>query len=321
MKLRKFIQYKFDWDVDGLEAYVDEQSEDFYPELVKRSPTMAMLTVMENVKGKEEIKLISSEANLQAANDCGFNASGGLILTDKAIEVKRVKIEESYCNEDLVGTWAQIVLAAGAHAQDEEMPFADVLMALYLKKVAKRNEDLIWKGDTDSINTNLLYFDGYIKKLNADSDVLEANESGVTSITDSNAMTVLRTVADKVPTEVLDEGNVVIVGGRETYNKALNQLYGENKFHYDIQEDEGRSFVIPGKRIRFYHLEGLDGTDNIYAIPTNLAFIGTDREGDMSDIRMWYSQDDDLIKVSIKWRLGVQYVYSQYFVKFTLTAS
>lgn len=321
MKLKKFVEHKFDWDVTGLEAYVDEQSEDFYPELVKRSPSMGLMTVMENVKNKEEIKLIATDANLQSAADCGFNASGGIILTDKQIETKRIKIEESYCNEDLVGTWGQIVLAAGAHAQDEEMPFADVLMALYLKKVAARNETIIWQGDTDSVNTNLLYFNGFIKLLDADSSVLEANESGTTSITDSNAMTILRTVADKIPTAVLDEGNVIIVGGRETYTKALNQLYSENKFHYNIDEDEGRSFMIPGKRVRFYHVEGLDGKDKVYAIPTNLAFIGTDRESDMNDIRMWYSNDDDLIKVSIKWRLGVQYVYSEYFVKFTLATS
>jgi len=319
--LFKFVQHNFDWDVSELDAYVDEQSQEIYPELVKKSPTVSLITTMENVKGKEKIKLISTEANLQAASSCGFNADGGVILTDKTIEVERIKIEEDYCNEDLNETWGQIVLAAGAQNQDEEIPgfFANVMMALYVKKAAARTETLIWKGDTDSVNTNLLYIDGFVKLFSADTDMIEANDTGIASITDANAMTILQRGCDKVPTEVLDEGNVIAVGGRETYNKALNELYDDNKYHYKLDEDEGRSFLIPTKRIRFHHVEGLDGTDRIYFIPTNLTFFGTDLSGDIDNIRMWYSQDDDKIKISLKWRVGVQYVYSQYFVKFTTT--
>jgi len=317
--LQKFVEHNFDWDVSGLEDYVDEQSEEYYPELVKSAPTIGLISTMENVKGSEEIKLISTDANLQAASSCGFNADGGVILTDKAMTVKRVKIEEEYCNEDLNGTWAQIVLQSGAQAQDEELPFADILMALYVKKSALRTETLIWKGDTDAVGANLNVIDGFIKLFSADTNIIEANTTGVIQITDANAMDILQAGCDKVPTEVMDEGNVIAVGGRETYNKALNQLYADNKFHYQLDEDEGRSFLIPTKRIRFHHVTGLDGTDRVYWIPTNLAFFGTDITGDMDTVRMWYSQDDDKIKISIKWRVGVQYVYSDYFVKFTTT--
>ena len=319
--LKKFVQHNFDWDVDSLDPYIEEQSPEVFPELVERSPTLGYVTTMENVKGKEKIKMISTDATLQVASACGFNATGGVILTDQTIEVERIKIEEEYCNEDLVGTWAQLVLSAGAHNQDTEMPFQDVLMSLYMKKVARRTEVLIWQGDTDSVNPDLLPIDGYIKVIDAAVGVVEANTTGVTDITSANGMTVLRTVADAIPVKVLDEGNVKIFVGIETYRAALNEIYDDNKFHYFRDEDISRTFVIPGKTVEVVHVEGLDGTNKIYAMPLNLTFFGTDRTGDMSDFRIWYSEDDDKIKVSIKWRVGVQIIYPEYFVKFTLTAS
>lgn len=319
--LKKFVEHNFDWDVSELDGYTDEQSEQVFPELVERADTLQHLTIMESVKGSEKIKLISSDATTQVADDCGFNASGGTDLTDKTITVAPIKIQEQYCNEDLVGKWSQMVLRAGIQNQNEELPFQDVIMALMMKKMAKITEDLIWKGDDTSITPNLLHFDGFIKLLDADSDVIEANTTGVTSITSANGMTVLRTLASAIPVKVLDEGNVKIFCGIETYNAALDQLYAENKFHYMQDQDDARRFVIPGKSVEVIQVNGLNGTNKIYAMPLDYAFFGTDREGDMSDFRIWYSQDDDVIKISIKWRAGVQYVYSDNFVKFTLDAS
>jgi len=100
-------KHEFDYDVSDLGTYVDEQSEEVMQDLINAGNIKSRINVMQNVKGSEEIKLINSDPSLQAASSCGWNASGGMILTDVSISTVRVKIQEEYCNENLNETWAQ----------------------------------------------------------------------------------------------------------------------------------------------------------------------------------------------------------------------
>ena len=66
-----FGKQNFDYDVSDLGAYVDEQSMDVMENLVNEGNLKSSINVMTGVKGKEEIKLISSTPSLQAAASCG----------------------------------------------------------------------------------------------------------------------------------------------------------------------------------------------------------------------------------------------------------
>jgi len=43
--------------------------------------------------------------------------------------------------------------------------------------------------------------------------------------------------------------------------------------------------------------------------PANL-FVGTDLISDMEEAKVWYSNDDQNIKASIKWKVGYQIAYT-----------
>jgi hypothetical protein len=164
-KMAKFVKEKFDYDVSELGEYVEEQKRNIFTVLLEEGNTLPVLAKMTGVKGKERIKLLATEIVVQAADECGWAPDGGVVLTDKTLEVERVKVQMEFCNEDLVGTWAQLELRAGAKAQDSELAFQDILLSYWIGLLSERMEQAIWKSDTASTDPNLVYYDGLIKIL------------------------------------------------------------------------------------------------------------------------------------------------------------
>ncbi len=188
-KLNQLVRERFDYDVEALAPYTDAQSTQMLTDLIYASGLTSRISIMENVKGSEDIKLLTSDPALQAATSCGWTPEGGVILTDETITTKRLKIQEDYCNEDLNGTWAQLMNAAGANVQDTEAPFADIMAAYYIKKAAKKNQDLMFNGDTGSLNPDLAHYNGFVKLWDNDIDLNVYNSVEV-SITAANALTI-----------------------------------------------------------------------------------------------------------------------------------
>jgi len=251
-KLNQLVRERFDYDVEALAPYTDAQSTQMLTDLIYASGLTSRISIMENVKGSEDIKLLTSDPALQAATSCGWTPEGGVILTDETITTKRLKIQEDYCNEDLNGTWAQLMNAAGANVQDTEAPFADIMAAYYIKKAAKKNQDLMFNGDTLSLNPDLAHYDGFVKLWDNDVDLNVYNSVEV-SITAANALTIALGLYDAIPAVLMDNDvNVEIICGRETFRKIITQNYNDNNYHFQISEEAGTepSFILPTTNVR-----------------------------------------------------------------------
>lgn len=319
-RLNQIVKERFDYDVEALAPYTDAQSTQMLTDLVYASGLTGRISVMENVKGSEEIKLLTSDPALQAATSCGWTPSGGVILTNETMTTKRVKIQEDYCNEDLNGTWAQLMNAAGANVQDTEAPFADIMAAYYIKKAAKKNQDLMFRGDTTSLNPDLAHYDGFVKLWDNDGDLVEAN-SLETAITSSNALDIALEVYSAIPAVLMDNDvNVEIICGRETFRAIIAQNFADNKYHFPISEEAGTepSFILPTTNVRVRSYSQLNGTEKMYAVPYNYMFFGTDLAGDYEGFEFKYDDTDEKLRFGVKWRSGVSYVFPEYFVKLVL---
>jgi len=321
--LKDTIRERFDYDVTGLASYTDEQSTEMLTDLVYNAGLTTRISVMENNKGSEEIKLLTSSPTLQAASSCGWNATGGIVLTDKALTTKRVKIQEEYCNEDLNGTWGQLMNAAGANRQDQEAPFNDIMSAYYVRKAAKLNQDLMLNGDTASAVTSLAHYDGFVKLWDNDGS-LNVYTAPYPTITRTNAFDIMLGLYNSIPAVLFDnEENVEIICGRETYREVIEAIYDDNNFHHTLEEEAGAepSFILPTTNIRVRAYSQLNGTNKIYAVPYNYMFFGTDLEGDYEGFEFKYNEHDEKLRFGVKWRSGVNYVFSQYFTRVEYTVS
>lgn len=317
------IKDKYAWDVSDLAPYTDEQSQEILTDLTYNSGFTARVAVMENVKGSEKIKLLNSEPALKSAATCGWNASGGAIFSDVTLTTDRIKIQESYCNEDLNGTWAQLLNQAGANRQDQTLPMEEVMKAYYIKKAAKLNQDLIFNGDTTSINPNLVFYDGLRKKWKADAD-LGVYNSAETSITTTNAFSIALGLYNAIDPVLFDNEEMIeIIVGRETYRKIIEAVYNDNNYHHTLQEEAGTepSFILPTTNIRVRAYSQLNGTDEMYQVDYRYIFYGTDLEDDMAGFEAKYNDHDETLRFGVKWRSGINYVFPQYFTRLELANS
>lgn len=320
-RLHDVIKDKFDYDVTGLASYTDEQSQEMLTDLIYRSGLIQRLSVMEGVKGSEKIKLLESDPALQGASACGWTASGGIVLTDVTLSTERVKIQEEYCNEDLNGTWAQLMQAAGANRQDTEAVFEDVMTAYYIAKAARLNQNLMFNGDTASLDPNLAHYDGFVKLWDADGSLGNVTTLQ-TAITTSNAFAIAMELYNGIDPVLFDnEDSIEIICGRETYRKIIENVYNDNNFHHTLNEEAGAepSFILPTTNIRVRAYSQLNGTEKMYAVPYQFMFFGTDLAGDFEGFEFKYNDTDEKLRFGVKWRTGVNYVFPEYFTRLTLS--
>jgi hypothetical protein len=318
-KTKKLVEAKFGITVSSLTDYVDEQSTEIIPALIYDGRTAQLIQVMEGVKETQKIKLFDGTTTLQPATSCGRNALGGGTFTDVDMVVAPIMINENYCSEDLIGKWTQLGLPNGVRNQREDLAYEDLLIAFKSDKIRELNEVGIWQGDTDSISANLLNYDGFKKKFDADGSVANINTTGVTAFTSANIVGILVAVRNALPLKVL-QGNHKIFVGKEVFDMYCAAVINGNLFHYKLEND-GLSAQLYGYNTIIECVYGLNGTSSIYAGNTDLMFIGTDMEHDWEDFSVKYSDETDQIYLDVKYRLGVQYVYPDQFKKYTLAAS
>lgn len=322
-KLAKKLKEKFDWDVDTLPAYVDQESDEILADLIHSSNLVSRIQVMEEVKGSEKIKLLSADLALQSADTCGWNADGTVEFKDKTITTERLKVQADFCNEDLNATWAQMLLAIGANRQDREMPLEAVITAYAIKQAQLKNQNLMFNGDTTSLNPDLAHYDGFIKLWDADANLNVAN-STETSITATNAFDVAITLYNAIPSVLFDNGvNVEIICSRETARLIIAQVYNDKDYQalLNFTETNGElSFVLPTTGITVRSYPQIPN-GKMYAVPYTYMFFGTDLTNDVDGFEAKYNDHDEKLRFGVKWRSGIQYVYSEYFTRLELANS
>ncbi len=318
------LKEKFDWNVGSIDtpAYIDQQSEDIYTDLLYTSGLTSRINVLENVKGKQTIKLLNADLALQEATCSTLtNPDGSISFDGRDIETKRLMVLTELCNDSLTDTWAQLLLSIGASRQDRDMPLQDVLIAYMIKQSKAKNQDLMFKGDTTSATPDLAHYDGFIKLWDADGSLVNV-QTTETAIDATNGFDLAKKVYDAIPSVLFDNGaNVEIITGRAEANAILSQIYNDKDYASTIAVEEdgsSMSFVLPTTSITVRTYPQLNGLGKMYAVPYSYMFYGCDLDSDSEGMEIKYLEESEKLRARNLFRSGVQYVYSEYFVRLTL---
>jgi len=290
MRLQKTLKEKFGYDVSGLAAWKDNNLPNITADLLSTSSFLDKLMLEEGVKGSREIALLSSSVALQAKVACTPSPDGSVVFTEKVLTTKPLYMGVEFCNETLNTKMTQVLNALGMKNQEGQLPapLETILMAYLTKMLQKKAERLVWLGDTASLDPDLVHFDGLVKVLKADTSVLKTTTTYAT-ITSTNAYDAAYEVFTKIPAEIFDNIQPVNEGG-------------------------SLRFTLPQTNVEVLTVPSLDAQNEIFALPTALIFLGTDsREDENFDIK--YDSYNEKLKVDTSFRLGVQYVFPQYFVR------
>jgi len=318
MNLQKNLKMKFGYDVSGLAAWKDNTLPNITADLVETSRFLQSLALEEGVKGSREIALLSSSIALQAKANCTPSPDGSVVFTEEVLTTKPLYMGVEFCNEDLNTKMTQILNALGMKNQEGQLPapLETILMAYLTKMLQKKSERLVWLGDTASLDPDLVHFNGLKKLLDADADVLDTTNIYAT-LTSSNAYDAAYEVFTTIPAEIFDNQMPIALYTGRTEALAIIKQWNDNNAYDRIEAvNEGGSlrFTLPQSNVEVMTVPALDGKGDIYALPVSLIFLGVDsREDENFDIK--FDAYNEKLKAETSFRLGVQYVFPQYFVK------
>ena len=284
----------------SLPAYVEERRLPLIKEAVLGAKSASMFTLQTDVKTDAVVNLLSTDVQFGDGLTCGWDESGSQTLSQRTIKTGPFKVNMSYCDKAMLKYWTQyeVRVAAG----QKTLPFEEEFVEAVIKDVKSKVEKAIWQGDTTSGDANLKIFDGLLKIAKAD-----ANINKVTVDVAAGPYDAIKAVYLAIPEEVLD-GAVIFVGA-DVYRKFTNELMEKNLFHYDGQGVD-EEIYFPGTNVKVVAVNGLNGTNYIFAARPQDLFFGCDMVNDEEKFEFWYSQDNREFRLAIEANAGVQYAFS-----------
>lgn len=266
--------------------------------------TRRRISIQTGIKGTAALNYLLIEPVLQDGSTCGFSASGSATLTQRNITTAVIKVNMDICPETLRGKYAEYLI--NTNASEGSLPFEQYIVDGVTNELNKKVETLIWQGDTTkTTDTNLKWINGFIKQFDGDSDVLDVNIANGTS-----AYNAILAVYEGMTEEALERGGVIFVSPAN-YRSFLMDMVAKNYFHYSGPQDAApEEFVFPGTDVRVIKTPGLAGVNNKFVgtFAKNLVY-GCDLESDSEEIKIWWSDDDDVYKLKVKWNSGVAYYF------------
>jgi hypothetical protein len=314
------------FSISTLTNYTKENEAQLVTSSVLGAKTAALIksagNVMVGVKSAETINVMDTDAFFQAGGTCGWNASGTTSFTQRTVTVGKIKVQEALCPKTLESKYLQKALPTGS--QYDSIPFEQDYSDKKAKTIASQLETALWQGDTASANGNLNKFDGLVKLIGAASGVVDANVSGyisgapLSSISSTNVVSLFDGIYKAIPAKVVAADDMVIVCGMDTFRTYTIALKNANMFNYAFDGKADAEFVLPGTSIKVIALQGLNGTNDVFALRLSNMFLGTDLLNEEEKFEIFFAKEADEVRFAAEFKMGVNIAFPDEIVKVTI---
>lgn len=312
--------------VSSLTNYVNEQSKELLVALQFEAETGAMANVQTGVKSSAALQILTNSPVPQDGSSCGFNASGDTTFTQRALSTSAIKYQDTLCPRTLETKWTQIMLKKGQNYDESFAPeIMKTILDDVLAQIKRRQETADWQGDTSSVSSYLNRYDGLIK-------IIAAATTGGTAtavagpVTTSNVRTIVANIVSKIGTipVLVGNPNVKIFMGYDIAELYRQKIFTDNLYHVNGQGGQKGMFA-EGSVHEIVPVHGLDGLGSssgaaapfIFAFdPDRQLYLGVDMENEEEEAKVWYSQDDDNVKYSFRFRRGWQVAFPSEIVEY-----
>ncbi len=299
-------------DLSGLASYTDEQKNDLIRASLLEAKTISMITVQPGIKSSAAINILSSTPIWQTGA-CGFNDDGTTSLTQRNITVTDIKKNESICLNDLENFYVQSKMKAGSY--NEEIPFAELYSEEVVGQTQKFIEELTWQGDTSLPGNNLGLADGLLKVIDGATAVVGSTEAALDA---SNIIEEVDNMVTAVPANMIASEDLTLFMGHDLYRVYARALRDANLYAYSGAEGANFEQMVPGTNVKVVAVGGLVTTDRMILAEASNLHCGTDLLSDLENFSIFYSQDNDEVRVIQKMKIGFQVAFPNRIVKNTL---
>ena len=279
------------FDLTALTTYTDELSLELIAKAVLTTDLMNEIDVRSGLSaGTVAINLMDGDLNV---NDlaCGWNPSGDVAFSQVDISIADKQVKMELCPEDLRQYWLSQRMSASA--DQESVPFEEVIAQYYVERVRKYNEGMLINGD------------GTVTGIKA--QVTGANgatvPAGAAAWTVANAVDQALDLFDAIDESVKDREDLIMIVSPANFQTLRRALVAQNYYQYD--QGDGRTLDLPGTNCKITKSSGLVGSSYCVAGPAGFIVAGTGLESDASTMSFYFDRGEDVVKFIAKWRLGV----------------
>ena len=294
------------YNLANLQTMSDELSFELISKAVLQTSVMEYAQIRSGLKfGTTTINLLDADIAV-ADRACGWNAAGNLTYSQVDIDMQEKQTKQALCPTDLRDYYLASRLSASAHA--EEIPFEEVTANLFVEKIRNWNENFLGS----EILTDVTVVNGAVT-------------SGQT--TASIASTIVADVMDlidAVPSSVLDRDDLGVIMAPSYYNMLRRALISQNLFHFNPADTNSNTqLVMPGTDFVVIKSSGFSASatypavtgDSFVAGPLKDIVVGVGLEDDFDSLNIFYSADNDEVRVMGAWRIGLGIVDVTKFAK------
>lgn len=279
--------------VNSLPDYINQNSRELLVKSIFTAPTAQLINVQTGVKYQDALHILTVDPVLKE-RECAFDASGNTTFTQRIVSVGHYAVNDTLCPEDLRSKWMnnEIVTAAGG----EVLPFEEEITNEIVGAVQRDVENLIWNASSGAGDL----FDGLLEIIKAE---------GTDASTD--ASTVYDKVVDvykAIPVSQIDKAEIFM--GVDDFRSLCLEMVAKNLYHYQADLNPAAlEMILPGTNTKIHGVSGLTGTHAIVAANPKYLYWATDFESDAEQLKLWYSDDDQIFKYVVKFNLGAQVAF------------
>jgi len=275
------------------------------------------IEIKPNVKYKEVIKKIATDANVIKDATCDFTDTAAITLTERILQPEEFQVNLELCKKDFISDWEAVSM--GYSAFDNLPPkFSDYLIGHVSGLVAEKTEKNIWSG----VNGNAGEFDGFETLLAADGTVIDVAKAAVTS---ANVIAELGKIVDAIPSALYGKEDLYIYVSQNIARAYVRALGGfgilENAAGSENVSSIGANGVanqgtmwwqngaLSFDGVKLFVANGLVDNHAVAAEKSNL-FFGTGLLSDHNEVKLIDMADLDgsqNVRVVMRFTAGVQY--------------
>lgn len=288
------------YDVSLLPAYVEQNREELIGKAILKGKTISVINHQSGVKGSAALNLLDVDVTFRDGATCGFTATGNDQFSQREIETKILEVNKEWCYKTLIGVWAQENDRVRVIASDKELPFEEFITRKIIEGVNAELETIAWQGNASSPAIA-----GLLAQFTAASQTIAA-------VTGTTYYEKVMEAYLAIPEEVLDKAAIFVSAA--TFRGLVQDLVSANLYHYN-PEAPTDEIVLPGTNTRVIKVNGLNNATEqtktnliVAADPMNL-FYGYDVEESARAFDLWYSRDNDTIRLRLTTNAGFQIAY------------
>jgi hypothetical protein len=292
-------------------SYAGEFAGKYIAAALLSAPTLDKngVTILPNVKYKQVVKKVASDANLIKDASCDFTPTGTVSLTERILQPKELQVNLNLCKTSFESDWSAIEMGYSAF---DVLPktFADFLIAHVSEKVAAATETSIWTG----VGATSGQFAGFGSIVSTDALLPAAQEVAGTTVTAANVITELGKIVDAIPQTVYGKEDLKIYVAPNIARAYIRSLggFGTSGLGGSGTDSKGTQWYTNGELmfdgVALFVVNGLAANTAICAQTANLYF-GTGLMSDMAEVQVLDTSStlgDKNVRVIMRYTAGVQ---------------